>query len=290
MPEPNATLAGGTHQEAVAAATRAKNKSDNPEYTFMGNANLEHTPAYFVYIFNVSEREARIERPWVNFNPAARGKLIVVPARQEGERVSKPFRISDIVQIPIRNDANRTVQTMGQRGEFLAQDAINPEDPTGNWKTLRATQAGFSLNQDTNLYHWGLFWTKNQTPTDEEVNSAVGRLEANYNRLIEEAKMLWAQGDKGKQQIGTTHRTAASYFSLEFEWNMLYRSLQECPGCGTRISKNVVVCPNCPATFDWAKALALGLRTKQQATDAGILEGQAEEFAAAPKRKRAAKN
>src|SRR4029077_17684840 len=229
MTEPNASLGGSPQiKRAGVLATKAMIDQANPEYTFIGNANLQHTPQYFVRIFNVSDVEVKIERPWVNFNPTQRGKLIVVPARQEGERVSKPFTIADIVQVPIRNDGNKTYQSIGQRGEFLAQDALNPEDMQGNWRTVRSLSPGSSINEGTNLYHWGLFWTNNETPTDEEIAAAVNRLDANYNNLIDEAKLLWASGEEGRKKIGNTHRRAAQHFGLEFEWNVLYRSLQEC--------------------------------------------------------------
>ena len=285
MAQPNATIGGSAQiKRAGVLATKAMTDEANPEFTFIGDANQQHTPQYFVYIFNVSDVEVKIERPWVNFNPTQRGKMIVVSARQEGERVSKPFKIADIVQVPLRNDTTRTYQSIGQHGEFLAQDALNPEDIQGNWRTVRAMATGSAINEGTNLYHWGLFWTKNEVPADEEVSAAVNRLEANYNRLIDEAKILWATGEQGRLQIGNTHRRAAQYFGMEFEWNVLYKSLQECPGCGSKISKAAVVCPKCPAVFNWEKALGLGLRTVDQAVAAGIMEPQAESMA--PKRAR----
>lgn len=284
MAQPSATIEGGAHPEAVRAATNAKNAEMNPPYTILGNANQSQPVKFYYYIFNVSDVEVKIERPWVSHNPAQGGKIIVVPAREANERVSKPYKIADIVQIPIRNDATKQIFTTGQTGRFLAQDAINPEDPQGDWKTVRTHKPGVSINEGTNLYHWGLFWTVNGEPTDEEINMAVQRLEANYNSLITEAKAFWAQGDRGKQQIGATHRRAANYFGLEFEWNQLYRMQKECPGCGSRISSNVAVCPHCPAVLDWQKAIDLGLRTTEQAIAAGVMEPEH-----APKSKRAAK-
>lgn len=271
MPVANATLSGGENAEAVAAATKAKNRSDNPRYQFVGNANMVRPVQYYVYIFNVSDHEIRIERPWCNFNPADMSRALVIPACPKGQRVSKPYRIADVVQMPLRNDVTRTVTTIGQTGEFLAQDAINPEDPSGSWRTVRPVMPGQSFNEGVNMYRWGLFWTLNETPTDEEVNTARKRLEDNYNALITEAKNLWAMGEKGRSQIGNTHRRAASYFGLEFEWNVLYRTQKECPGCGERISDSAVIC-KCGATFDWQKAMDLGLRTMDQAVAAGVME------------------
>ncbi len=266
MPPVTATL-GGRHQAAVAAATQAKNQQENPEYNFIGDANTIRQVQYYVHIFNVSEVEVRIERPWVSFNPAGMARVIIVPPCLPGERVSKPYKIADVVQTPLRNDGTKTVTLIGNKGEFLAQDAINPEDPTGNWKTMRERGIGQSFNEGVNLYHWGLFWTRNEVPTDEEVGTARRRLVANYNRLVNEAKMLWAGGEQKRLEIGETHRRAASHFKLEFPWNTLYTEQKQCPQCGTTASPSAAVCANkeCPVVFDWDQAVALGLRTHEQA-------------------------
>ena len=273
MPPVTATL-GGRHQAAVTAATNAKNAQENPEYNFIGDANTIRQVNYYVYIFNVSEVEVRIERPWVSYNPAQQSRMIVIPACEAGQRVSKPFKIADVVQVPLRNDSTKMVTLMGQKGEFLAQDAVNPEDPTGNWKTMRELGIGQSFNEGVNLYHWGLFWTRNETPTDEEVATARRRLTANYNRLINEAKMLWAGGEQKRLEIGATHRRAASHFKLEFPWNTLYTEQKQCPQCGTAALPTSVVCVNstCPVVFDWDQALAFGLRTIEQAIAAGVMD------------------
>ena len=283
MTTPTATI--GTDTPNAARMTRAMNQSNNPEYVFIGNANIVRTPEFYVRIFNVGDMEHRIERPWVSYNPAQGGKIIIIPACEEGKPYSKPFVIADVVQMPVRNLTSGEMDTRGVDGKFLAQDALNPEDPRGNWRTVRALNQAASLNEGTNLYHWGVFWTVNEVPSAEELKAANGRRDAYYNRLIEEAKALWMAGTEGRRQIGNTHRRAASYFHLEFEWNQLYRPTMDCPGCGSRVPQNAAICPNCPATFDWTRAMTLGLRTKQQAIDAGIIEGQAADMAEAAKPK-----
>lgn len=273
--------------------TGAMNRSENPDYVLAGNANVAHQPDYYVSIFNVSEVEHRIERPWVSFNPAHRGKIIVIPAKEPGERYSRPFKIADIVQMPVPDIVSGEIRTIGQQGKFLAQDALNPEDPNGNWKTVRVRPATVAQNEGANLYHWGLFWTVNEKPSEEELTAAVQRMEANYNHLIEEAKLLYVMGGKKLMEIGNTHRRAAAYFGLQFPWNQTYTKQMKCPGCGTMMDQDAAICPKCPATFKWAVALQLGLRTLEQAVASGMSEEQTKSFFAgqvqeAPKRKKSA--
>lgn len=258
---PNPTAAIDSASPNARRMTNAITSERNPDFVFTGNANVAHTPAFFVGIFNVSDQPQTIERPWVSYNPAMRTKAIVIPAKLEGERVSKPFLINDVVQIPIRNISNGEMDTRGQDGKFLAQDALNPEDPRGSWKTVKPVNAGFAQNEGTNLYLWGLFWEvvtkRDDPPSEDAVEAAIRRMEENYNRLIEEAKVFWMGGDQGKRQIGNTHRRAASYFELEFEWNQIYKSRVTCEGCGAKIPKNIAACPNCNAILNEEKARKL---------------------------------
>jgi hypothetical protein len=264
----------------AARMSRAMMGPLNPEYVFTGNANIVREPQFYVRIFNVGDMEHRIERPWVAFNPAARAKIILIPACKPGEPYSKPFVIADVVQQPKRHVTTGEMDTVGVDGKFLAQDALNPEDMHGNWRTVRPMDASRAVNEGTNLYRWGCFWTTNETPSDEELKAAGDQRDAYYNHLIEEAKLFWMGGTDGRKQIGNTHRRAASYFGLEFEWNQIYKATKECPECGTRVPIAASICSKCPMTFNWEQALSRGVRTKDQAIAAGVWKGQAEEFAA----------
>jgi hypothetical protein len=281
MPEITATINSGTANSQRMA--RAKNEEMNQPYVFMGNMNIQHTPQFYVRIFNIGYDEHKIERPWVSFNPAQRGKIIIIPACKPNEKYSKPFVIADIVQEPVLNVSMGNFLTRGVDGRFLAQDAINPEDPQGSWRTVRPMNQGMMMNEGTNLYNWGVFWTVNEVPAAEELAAAKERMESYFNYLIEEAKSLFMGAPDQRRQIGRTHRRAANYFGLEFEWNQIYRAKQECPGCGMLLPITAVVCQKCPATFNWQKAIELGLRTVDQAVAAGILKPQAEEMAKKPK-------
>lgn len=268
MPAPTATIGSGSPN--AARMTRTMNDSQNPDFVFTGNANVARKPDYYVRIFNVGDMEHKIERPWVNYNPAQKAKIIIIPACVKGEPYSKPFVINDVVQTPIRNILTNEMDTRGVDGKFLAQDALNPEDPRGSWKTVRQMNPTQLMNEGTNLYNWGCFWTLNEVPSEEELQAASEKRDAYYNHLIEEAKALWMGGDSGKKQIGFTHRKAASYFGLEFEWNQLYKATSNCDECDSVIPVKASVCPKCGNVRNWEQAIARGLKTPEQASLAGI--------------------
>lgn len=287
----------------AARATAAKNREHNDNFVFMGDANLTHIPQFWVGLFNVSDLEQRIERPWVHprvLSAVAAEKIItakyvVIPAAEDGQPYGRPFVIPDIVQMPEERPGDWRFRTFGQDGRFLAQDVINPEDPTGNWTTVRKSNEAFATNIGTNLYRFGCFWmtakkVEELIPTEEMLETAHARLEETYNDLVEEAKNLAMQGAEGIKQIGSLHRRAANYFGLtDLEWNKRYVRRIPCPNCDEPLSPSAAVCTKCPAVINWQKAVALGLRTPAQAAAAGIIPDQAKDMAtpaSSPTRKR----
>jgi hypothetical protein len=280
---------GGTPKAKATSETMSREK--NGEFVFTGDANLSHQPAFWVRIWNVSDLEQRIERPWVM--PGHAGKIIVVPAREQGQKISKPFFIPDIVQLPVFRPGSTEINTRGVDGKFLAQDALNPEDMKGSWKTVRTVLAASLANEGTNLYWWGLFWDRTQGPDKDEpadpeaAAKAVERLEINYNRLIDEANIM-ALNPKTVAEIGHTHRRAANYFGRSFTWNMRYEKQNPCANCGTSLPLTASRCYQCKKVFDWTRALAEGTATEAEAIAAGILQSQAEHMAKKPRGKKAA--
>ena len=290
MPPPNATLLGRTPKAAKQSEVFMREKNDN--FVFTGDANLRHTPSYFVRIFNVSEMEQRIERPWVM--PGKGGKMIVVPAKEPEERYSKPFLIPDIVQVPTDRGGSWEMGTRGLDGKFLAQDALNPEDPSGNWKTVRTQLESALGNEGTNLYHFGCFWDATSgldtdvPPAEIAIETAIKRLEANYNRLIDEAQTM-SINPKLMDQIGHLHRRAANYFGRSFTWNIRYEKQNQCPNCGTALPLTASRCFNqgCRRVVDWTRAIGEGTASVEEAIAAGVMEAQAESMGKTRKRAKA---
>jgi hypothetical protein len=291
MVPPTAGIVGMGTQKAR-QATDVKNREHNDNFIFTGDANLRHTPAYYIGIFNVSDQEQRIERPWVM--PGKVGKVLIVPACEAGKKFSRPFLIPDIVQMPVDRVGSWELGTRGVDGKFLAQDAVNPEDPSGNWKTVRTVLETSLANEGTNLYHLGLFWATcgaegKDAPPDDAIAMAVSRLEATYNKWIDEANLLALQGADGIRQIGATHHRAANYFpDNSFTWNTRYEKKNKCSNCGTAIPVTASRCYQCKHVISWERAIAEGTATVAEAIAAGVMQAQAEDLGKRAGKKKAA--
>jgi hypothetical protein len=277
-----------THSTVGMNTPKARKQSEiweretNGDFIFTGDANLRHVPEFYVGIWNVSDIEQKIERPWVS--PGASRKCIIIPAKLEGERYSRPFLIPDILQEPVYKAGSSEVGVRGVDGKFLAQDALNPEDMRGSWKTVRPTAEAALYNEGTNLYHLGLFWeiagpTGENPPSEDAVRTAEKRLEATYNRLVQQANLLFMQGAKGQIEIGSLHRHAANYLRVNVPWNQQFERQNQCPSCGRALPVTAPRCagPNgCGHVFNWEQALATGVATLEEATAAGVNLPQAE--------------
>jgi len=287
----NASISMGTKK--AQKGEQIKNDEHNDLFIFTGDANLRHVPKYFVRMWNLSSIEQRIERPWV-MPGTLRGKVIVLPPPEKGERLGTPFIIPDIVQMAIDQAGNWELGTRGVDGKFLAQDALNPEEPRGSWKTIRKKLSANLENEGTNLYHWGCFWDAtrstdlDQQPPEDAIKATIERMEDNYNRLIDEAQMFSLGDAAAQKQIGYTHRTAANYFGRSFTWNIRYERQNPCPNCGTALPATASRCYQCKRVMNLEQALREGTITIAEATASGMIQGQAEAMAKGKKSRKAA--
>jgi len=210
-------MAQVTHEvrgNSVAAqrATQAKQDAENRvgQLIMTVDPYAKREPAYWIGVFNVSKTELKIPRSWVP------GGMVTLPGREEGQLYGKPFVIPDVKNLmkpPVGNDEIVTVPT---KGEFLAQDIVNCNDPYGSWETYRPLSAGSALNEGNNYYDRGIFWCKLAKPDSEPdmkaVEFAINRLEAYYNSLINEANTYYSSGPKEQTKICAPHHEAAQYF------------------------------------------------------------------------------
>jgi hypothetical protein len=191
-----------------------------------GNPYANRAPLFWVGVFNVAKQPFRIHRPWVI------GGVVKIEAREEGELYSKPFIIPDIVGIAKPPVGNDEIIIVPQKGEFLAQDICNMNDPFGSWKTYRPLSEATRWNDGNNYYERGLFWVKLETPDSppdlEAVQTAIERLEKYYSFLINEANKFYTSGPKGQEMICGPHHEAAEYFlsagnDLNLPWHAVMK-------------------------------------------------------------------
>lgn len=200
-----------------------------------------------LYIFSVFPEEFKI----------AKGSLgtFRIPACPIGARVSDPCVIPAWPKSSYYDAANNCMRTWSDEGAFVAQDIVHP-------------QIGNDWSYGQNYDDYGVFWTANKIPTDAEISAANKKRDDYFRRMLAEATKLEIKG-----QLDLIHphmRLAASHFQEDRPWNKIYKKMAECAACGGPMKEGIVV-HSCGAVYDWPKAIALGLRTKEQAEAAGIV-------------------
>jgi hypothetical protein len=246
--------------------TAALEKSFNGPPVMRGDMNVMREVKFWVYIFNCGPFKHVIARPW-----AGGGRVTIEPCKA-GEEYGKPYVLPDVIQEKTQISGANEFGFVGRDGKFYAQDVLNPDDPMGSWKNMAAIDAGRSTNIGTNLYNFGCFWTLSNPPEKEAVLKAKQRLSEFGNLKITEASALWVAQQDPKysgERVGFVHHTFADYFGIDTEWHRKYQAKKPCVGCGEMLAENAVVCFKCPATYDWEKAIAAGLRSREQAIAAG---------------------
>lgn len=265
MPRPNAVIASGTRN--ARRLTRAKMVEMNPEPEGILDANIRRKPEYYVYIYNVSTMEQRVARPWAH-------PELIIPACEPDQPYSQPAVLPDIVQDRIDRIGSWDIGIRGVDGKFLAQDALHPDLMGGDWKSYRRIGSANAANLGTDLYALGCWWSLNNPPTEEEVDTARERLADTYRREIQAANALQMQG-KAEEITPMMHR-AADFFDLQLSWHTELAAKQVCPGCGEKVAVGMVrhmPKDKCGYVFDWNRAIRAGMATKKEADEAGIMLG-----------------
>jgi len=247
--------------------TRAKMNELNPEPEQILDANIRRKPEYYVYIYNVSTMEQKIARPWAH--PA-----LIIPACEPDQPYSQPLVLPDIVQDRVERPGSWDIGIRGVDATFLAQDALHPDLIGGDWKSYRPIPKGSAANDGTDLYAYGCWWSLNNPPTEEEVETARNRLAATYRQEIRKATALQMQGKP--DEISPMAHRAADFFDLELPWHTELTARIVCPGCGEKIPSSMVrhmPREKCGYVFDWNRAIRAGVATKKEADDAGVMLG-----------------
>lgn len=114
----------------------------------------------------------------------------------------------------------------------------------------------------------GLFFIPGDIQTFELVEKYKGILETAkrkqdnwYNKLIDEADILWARTNGNPLSISDDMRRAAVALGAQKDWakNTGKIDLKRCVACGNLNNSNVVICPNCKIILDKERFEELGL-------------------------------
>ena len=244
-------------RKAVEGQAAVLDQEFNGVPTMIGDLNIGRyaEPKYFVHIFNVGPIAQRITKPWCP------GGFFDVPACPKGQPYIEAKKFQDVIQERVGIQGSNEFTFRGKDSRFYVQDALNPDDPQGDWKTCRRASSSLSTNMGTNLYRLGYFWTTSNPPESEAVDFIRKYMEDHFNSLIQEANSLHIT--KKDNEISNVHRAAADWFGISTDWHTTHHSTVPCEGCGLLIPPQTII-HSCGCVRDWQGAIATGMRTKEQ--------------------------
>jgi hypothetical protein len=258
MPQPNATS-----PVYNARLSDSMNKGNNSSFNYYLQDYLySRKPDYWVYLYNLSEQAHDVFRPPLFAN-------IHIPGRKRGEEYVLAARLPSPLLAPQGSVDSDDLKTELLDTRRVVMDMCNPDN-----LGLDQNAVGFTVtNVGNNLSKKGVFWSLHNPPTEQEIKDATKRMEAYYNSVLEKMKALETSNPKELlEHLGPEAHTAADYFGIETSWHGKRSRPMDCPNCGDRIKAGVAFHKTEEGTLcilDWKRAVASGVRTKQQAIDAG---------------------
>lgn len=235
----------------------------------MLNNNIDpgafRTPKYFVYIYNVANRE--FERRMPPHLP--RLILKACPADQEYiqvARIAEPFEQAD------RDIDTGEVRMRFHDAKKIAQDIVCSGAPDMDTPSPDAVAAGVDYRVK------GLFWSVNNPPTAEEIKKANKRVEDFFRaRLARNRQLEFTNPKELYERLGEDDHLAAEYFPDEdYAWHS--RPVRkpktvakvDCPYCGEPIKPGVAFHKGDDGDLcilDWKRAYEAGKVTLKQIPD-----------------------
>lgn len=243
------------------------------EYSF-NQYLLNRKPDYLVYLFTLTDQTFEVSRPPLikKMIIPSKSSLLAKQPEQKDTRYALVTTFPHPLVSPDLNIDSGEVTYRPNDTRRVVMDILNSE----NLGIDQDFVPEKSLSQGVNLGVKGLFWSVNPIPTEQEISSAIKRLENEYKRLLEIARTTEVSNPAALRDVLTSeHHFAAEYFGEEHSWHNKKRRANTgtCPNCGDSIREGAafhktdegVLC-----IIDWARAVKSGVRTKAQAIDAGI--------------------
>ena len=86
--------------------------------------------------------------------------------------------------------------------------------------------------------------------TKAEITRAKQHLQTEDQRLVSEGDTMWAGNEQAKRNISELHKKACIRLGQDRPWCYTAKQLVDCPGCGAKISENILTCPACAGWLD----------------------------------------
>ncbi len=254
----DATVTAIPLQQDTQGISRAQ--QENMRYVqlidFTADANLQRAPDYYVYIFNIAPRKFEVRRPpsW---------PLVTFAACPKGQPYALVGKIPSTVNE--RSTVNDREIVVGYQGERFATDLLNPTNlGTDIWREITDDQISWVDGGTDDLTRRGLFWSRNETPTADELAKATDRMERHYKALL-------AQGDEyfrtnRQREIGPEHLRAADHYHYKAQWHTIAEVPHTCPNCGEAVRPGIAYhmnAMNVICVLDWKRAVESGVKAKE---------------------------
>ena len=235
------------------ALSQGQNMKGVRFHDFRGDPYVDREPDYYLYVFSTVNRVFVVERG-TQFSKIT---LSACPPEQPWAMVA---RVPAVVNAK-EPDENGEVRLRPIYGERFATDLLNPANlGVDIWAEITDWVDSGGTND---LTRRGLFWSRNEVPTAEELSKCKLRLEKHYKEVLLHADRL--ARENRLQEIGPEHHIAADYFHVRSTWHVVAELPSLCPNCGENITKGVGFHTTPQGIFciiDWQKAVNAGIKTK----------------------------
>lgn len=221
----------------------------------------QRKPDYFVYLYSVTTEGFEINRaPYLP-------KLVIKGKPKDKEYVCVAKFPSPLVMKSPNIDSGE-VEYKPASAQHFAMDLCNPDNLTLN-QDLNTGAAGVDSSAGTNnIGKRGIFWSLNNPPMKDEIDSATKRMEAHYRALLEAADTIEASNPAGiKESMRPEWHHAANYFGENRSWHTVQQKPVECDLCGEKMKKAGLA-------FHRLENGGLCVKNWKVAYEAGVVEAQ----------------
>ena len=237
----------------------------------MQQAGLRSITLPSVYIFNVSHREFR--------DRFAAGKSYIIPACAPDEEYSEALEIPTLIlsEIDLADGGNNMGVVMNPGLSGTVEISGEERFVIGVANDIIGTNSGSPALGlfTTNLEWWGVFATRNETPTKAELAEARSKLRQRMELVYAQGAELVQAGTAVKPGDRAVYNEAADILGRKAFWGSLDHTRGTCPECHEEIIDGATYCKHCQQPIDPASVAA---RQKQRATRAAkLMKEEAEE-------------
>lgn len=248
---------GATHQITDQTKLDKKGIQENMAgFNWQSDPNMIRKPDYFIYMFNVGAKSHEVCRP-------PQMPRVQIPGIKPGEKFRMAFKIPNTVNQMWADPDNGSPRIHGEHGERVAMDMINPNN-LGIDQDAEIDQSKV-LSAGNDLSKYGVFWSRNEVPTELELTAARKRMEKFYRELLRRADQLATNGKR--DEITDDMHMAADYFQYQAAWHVQVEVPLACPQCGENIKQGVAYHKNSMdviCVIDWKRTVASGAKKKEE--------------------------